>query len=367
MEIYIYNKDIELKGIIDTFIFFRWVRKYRDCGEFELHCPLDENTNKLFQMGDIISKKNDSEAGYVETIEKQLGQSGQEKIIIKGKFLIGYFGRRINWGRICFEGKTESLIRKIVKDNVINPENIDRKIPNLILGELKGFEEIIKYQNSFGNILEQIKNIINASNLGCRNILDVCQKKIIFDIYKGVDRSINNNITAPCIFSRDFENLDQQNLFCSSNKYANTCLIAGAGEENNRILTSIENNTGLDRYEIYVDARDITNEKQNSSTKEEIPLEQYKDFLLQRGTEKLEKCQLVTSFQGKISTYAAKNAYKKDFDLGDIISLLDKKWGYRADTRITEIEETYEPGKNNLNLTFGNSIPTIIDRLQEVQ
>ncbi len=64
-------------------------------------------------------------------------------------------------------------MRKLVNDNAINPVNINRKIPNLILGNLKGFTEDIKYPNSFGNILEQLENISNTNNLGYRNILDI--------------------------------------------------------------------------------------------------------------------------------------------------------------------------------------------------
>lgn len=31
------------------------------------------------------------------------------------------------------------------------------------------------------------------------------------------------------------------------------------------------------------------------------------------------------------------------------------------DTRITEVKEIYEPGGNEIDLTFGNSQPTLID------
>ncbi len=151
----------------------------------------------------------------------------------------------------------KKLMRKLVNDNAINPVNINRKIPNLILGNLKEFTEDIKYPNSFGNILEQLENISNTNNLGYRNILDIKNRLIKFDVYKGVDRTLNNGTIAPCIFSRDFENILEQEYTDSLNNYRNTTLIAGAGEGKDRKITSIENGKGLDRYELYVDARDI--------------------------------------------------------------------------------------------------------------
>ena len=68
-------------------------------------------------------------------------------------------------------------MRKLVNDNAINPSNINRKIPNLKLGDLKSFTEEIKYQKSFGNVLEQLENISSTNNLGYRNILDFKNKK----------------------------------------------------------------------------------------------------------------------------------------------------------------------------------------------
>ncbi|MBO0538459.1 hypothetical protein EXQ27_07295 [Clostridium botulinum] len=262
MELYIFNRDLELKGILDIFTSLRWIRRYNKTGEFELHCALDSNTLELLKRENVIFKKNDVEAGYIETRQLKIGEDGQEYLEVKGKFLANYLDRRISWDRVSFDGKTEDLMRELVYYNAINPTNLDRKIPNLILGDLKGFNEDIKYTNSFGNIIEQLENISNTNNLGYRNILDIKSRKILFDVYKGVDRTINNGTIAPCIFSRDFENILEQEYMDSLNNYKNTCMIAGAGEGKDRKITSIENGKGLDRYELYVDARDITDKEE---------------------------------------------------------------------------------------------------------
>ncbi|BDB01705.1 hypothetical protein CBOS2020_17790 [Clostridium botulinum] len=168
----------------------------------------------------------------------------------------------------------------------------------------------------------------------------------------------------------------------SLNNYRNTTLIAGAGEGKDRKITSIENGKGLDRYELYVDARDITDKEEkekmvvdkdeegnvtgeHEETEEvEIPWERYKPLLLQRGKEKLSECEEIKTFDSKINTNG-NNVYKKDFDLGDIVTIVDKKWGIRIDTRITEIEEIYEEKGLEVNVVFGNNIPTIIDKIKQ--
>lgn len=374
MELYIFNKNLELKGILDTFTSLRWIRRYHKSGEFELHCPLNTNTLELLKKENIIYKKGDKEAGYIETRQLNIGTDGQELLEVKGKFLTNYLRRRINWGQLIFNGKTEELMRKLVNDNAINPSNVNRKIPNLILGSLKNFDDTIQYQDSYGNILSCLESISNTSNLGFKNTLDMENQKIIFEVYKGIDRTVDNGAIAPCIFSRDFENILEQEYFDSLNNYKNTALIAGAGEGKDRKLTSIEEGQGLNRYELYVDARDLQSTKQvektdedGNKTTEDVPMSdnEYIPMLLQRGNEKLAECYEVQTFDSKINTQG-NNTYKKDFDVGDIVTIVDKKWGIQVDTRITEVEEVYEGGKVEINPTFGNNIPTIIDKIKQV-
>ncbi|HIG0356305.1 TPA: siphovirus ReqiPepy6 Gp37-like family protein [Clostridium sporogenes] len=383
MELYIFSRDLELKGILDTFTSLRWIRRYSKTGEFELHCALNSNTLNLLKRENIIFKKDDVEAGYIETRQLKIGEDGQEYLEVKGKFLTNYLDRRISWDRVNFSGKTEELMRALVNYNAINPTNIDRKIPNLTLGSLKGFNEDIKYQNSFGNIIECLENISNTNNLGYRNLLNIKNRKIVFDIYKGVDRTINNGTIAPCIFSRDFENILEQEYMDSLNNYKNTTLIAGAGEGKDRKLTSIGNTKGLDRFELYVDARDLNDKEEkkkivvdrdeegnvtgeHEETYEvEIPWDRYEPQLLQRGKEKLEEYKEIQTFDSKINVLG-NNKYKVDFDLGDIVTVVDKKWGIKIDVRITEIEETYEDKGLGVNVTFGNNIPTIITKIKQL-
>ncbi|HIG0362067.1 TPA: siphovirus ReqiPepy6 Gp37-like family protein [Clostridium sporogenes] len=383
MELYIFSRDLELKGILDTFTSLRWIRRYSKTGEFELHCALNSNTLDLLKRENIIFKKDDVEAGYIETRQLKIGEDGQEYLEVKGKFLTNYLDRRISWDRVNFSGKTEELMRALVNYNAINPTNIDRKIPNLTLGSLKGFNEDIKYQNSFGNIIECLENISNTNNLGYRNLLNIKNRKIVFDIYKGVDRTINNGTIAPCIFSRDFENILEQEYMDSLNNYKNTTLIAGAGEGKDRKLTSIGNTKGLDRFELYVDARDLNDKEEkkkivvdrdeegnvtgeHEETYEvEIPWDRYEPQLLQRGKEKLEEYKEIQTFDSKINVLG-NNKYKVDFDLGDIVTVVDKKWGIKIDVRITEIEETYEDKGLGVNVTFGNNIPTIITKIKQL-
>ncbi len=96
-----------------------------------MHCSLDFKTLELLKRENVIFKKNDVEAGYIETRQLKIGENAQEYLEVKGKFLTNYLDRRISWDRVNFSGKTEELMRKLVLENAINPTNLNRKIPNL--------------------------------------------------------------------------------------------------------------------------------------------------------------------------------------------------------------------------------------------
>lgn len=362
MELYIFDKELNLIHIVENFTSLIWTRRYYKIGEFELHLPLTIENVEFLIKGNIIYKKDDLEAGYIETRQIEVNEEGKEILQIKGKFITNYTNRRINWGQLLFNGKSEALMRKLINDNCINPSNSSRKIPLLELGELKNYTETIEYQNSYGSLEEELESIALTNEFGYRINFNHIEKKLIFEVYKGVNRSVNQSLIAPCIFSRDFENILNQTYMESNNNYKNTALVAGEGEGSQRILVDINNNSsGLNRYELFVDARGLQKEIDDKVLTDT----EYKNILMQRGKEKLAEYVEVKTFESKVNT-KGNNVYKVDYDLGDIVTVVDKKWGITLDTRITEIEEVYEEGKIEINPTFGNSIPTIIDSIKRM-
>ena len=73
-------------------------------------------------------------------------------------------------------------------------------------------------------------------------------------------------------------------------------LVAGAGEDLNRKTLMLgTDNKGLNRYELFVDARDIADTKMSGDTEVSIPIEEYNKLLEVRGIEKLNETSSGTS------------------------------------------------------------------------
>lgn len=355
--LYVFDRELNFQGIIEGYSNFRWIRKYSKCGEFELHCGLTSEALGLLKKGNIVWKKDDFEAGYINHRNLKQDAEGKEILVVRGKFLTGYLSQRIIWGIETLNTTSELAIKQLVNSNAINPSNTDRKIDLMLLGEVKGYAQTVSMQTSYKNLLDEAENIASTNDLGIRTLIDIQNRQMIFDIYEGVDRTAGQNVNAPAIFSKEFENILEQEFIDSSTNFRNIALIAGEGEGSLRQLTTIGQGIGLDRREIFIDARDLQ--------QEDLSTNEYIELLKNRGQIKLSEYADIQTFDSKINLNS-NLTYKKDFDLGDLVTCTSKKWGITIDTRITEIEEIHDSNGKQINVIFGNNIPTLIDKLKAV-
>ena len=367
MDLEIYDKNYELLGVLDNFELLKWNRRYYIPGKFEITCPLTTDNLELLKKGNIIYKSGD-EAGFIDYRNIKLSSLGNEVLYIKGEFLTGFLGRRIIWDQLCYTGTVEGLCRKIVEENCINPKNLNRRIPLLSLGALKNFSEAIEYQNSYGNIINELEGLSRSYGMGYKVKFNYDLRMLEFEVYKGLDRTDSQNINDKALFSRQYENILEQDYIESLVDYRNTALIAGEGEGTNRKMASIEKGIGLERYEFYVDARDLRSTKQVGDSEVVIPDNEYTSMLTQRGYSKLEEHKEVLCFDSVINTSAYQESliYKTDYDLGDIVTVYDEKWNITVDTRITEVEEIYQNSGMSINVIFGNDMPTIYNKIKRM-
>ena len=365
MQIYVFDRNLNFTGAIDNYSSLRWRRRFNQFSEFELHCPLNTDTLSLLIRGSIICKSDTTEeAGFIEYRELQQNEQGEEFLVIKGKFLKSYLDRRIIWLQELLNCTHEVAMRTLVKDQCITPTLTDRVMPNLQLGTLKNYVGNINYQVTYNNLFDELINLTNLSNLGFRILLDTINKKLNFDVYQGLDRTAGQAINPRCIFSADFDNILSQNYIDSSNNLKNVALVAGVGVGPARKLVTVGSSAGLDRFEMFVDANNLSNI--NSVDSSVIADATYLPMLTAKGTADLALTADIKTFDSKVNTNS-NLVYKTDYDLGDKVTCLNKKWGLTMDTVIVEIEEIYEAQGTKINVVFGNNIPTLADKIKIIQ
>ncbi|WP_415782946.1 Gp37-like protein, partial [Bacillus manliponensis] len=127
-------------------------------------------------------------------------------------------------------------------------------------------------------------------------------------------------------------------------------LVAGQGEGAARKLVAINDNlSGFERKELFVDARDLSNKTQDDRVLTDA---EYEKLLIERGNSKLAESQTIQTFESGISLHS-NLVYKEDFELGDIVTIENKRWGLTLNTRITVVEEIYENDRVDIRVNFG--------------
>ena len=379
MQLYVLDRNFTVLGIIDNYECLVWQRNYYKPSSFSMQIIPTFEQFELLKKGNILLKNdNTKEAMYIDHRELEENEDGEEVLLVEGYSLTQWIDRRITLYKQLEKGNAETVIRNYINTNCIDTKDINRKLSNLIQGVNNNLGQEVDYNSHYKPLLEEIESIATTNELGYRIDLDLSNKQYIFEVYKGLDRTVNQNINSKAIFSTEFENVSKQKYVDSDNNYRNMVLVAGAGEDENRkTLTLGIENEGLNRYELFVDARDISDKesktrivideftgKEKEETYEvEIPIEAYNKLLEARGKDKLSECTKIETFDCVISN-TNNLIYRTDYDLGDKVSIINKKWGLMLNERIISITETYDSEGLNIDIEIGNNIPTLIEKIK---
>ncbi len=341
MEIYVYNSDIELKGVIDSFASLRWRRRFFEPGEVELHLPATTESIAMLTEGGILHRLDRREAAVIEGIAVSGGENGDE-LTVTARMGSCLLSRRIVTPTFSFTGTVEEAMRRLVSDNAITA----RPIPGLALGDARGYAEACDFQATYKTVLTVLGALARSAPLGFTCRLDVPGKAWVFEVYRGTDRTVTQSALPYVLFSAEFGNIAEPQYTLNSQGYANFAYVGGAGEGSSRTIVQVDRTNGAPRRELWVDAKDLQ--------KGSLTTQKYQDQLTQRGLEKLAAAAMTQSFEAA-AVDTANFAYLTDWDLGDIVSF--EKWGILLNQRITEAEEVYEGGTETITAVCGTPLP----------
>jgi hypothetical protein len=365
----ILTPQLDLLAEIDNHESLLFTRRWHEVGEFELRINRYKRHTELLQRGNLIMLgASRSKVGIIRHREIELDENGKasENWIVKGIALKGVVAQRItvppdgdSHDRV--NSSAETVMKHYVDRHVVNPVDVKRKIDMIVIASDQQRGSNISWESRFKNLAEELVEISKASGLGWDVILDLQQKKWIFDVFEGRDLTVNQSVNPPVIFSPQFESLKQLSFVESDYNYRNYGYIAGQGEGADRRVVEVGDAEGLSRIETFIDARDISEQDEDQQA---LPEAEIIAKLQQRGQQKLAEFEQEFFLEGQILTNSP-FVYEKDYDLGDIVTIQNREWGVTRDARITEIKEIYEPGGFQIEATFGESRPTLVKKLKQ--
>lgn len=342
----IIDDEFNYLGQIDNYTSLMLGKSYHGISSCELHLQADAvNADKLVAENIIFTATNKA---YV-ILYRERG-SASNTMIIRGLEVKSYLSRLLTYpltGQAYH--RVNSNIETIMK-NYVTAQLTRKGISNIQVATNQNRGTTTVFQTRYKNLAEELEKLSILGGLGWDITLDLENKKFIFDIVESKDRSINQSINPPAIFSTEYDNIGEQTLIESKLSYGNVAVVAGQGEGAAREITVVGTANGLDAYEIFVDARDIENAA-------DLPA---------RGEQKLSELQEIMTFDSEV--YTDKNLrYEEDFNLGDIITMKNTNWNVTEESRIATLTEIYEGTGFRLDVSFGEGLPTVADILKEIQ
>lgn len=321
-------------AIIDTYSSLIWCKRYFDIGALDLQIEATTETINLLQKGRYITRNDDETIYVIQNIEISTEANKDNSLLVGAVDCKSILGQRIIWNQTVVNNITvENYIRQLINENVINPVNVDRKINHFVLNTAKGYTERITQQATYEQLDEKIISLCKSNNYGWTIGFDTENKQFYFDLYKGVDRSQGQQLVPMVAFSPEYDNLISSKYTKDSSDFKNVALIGGEGEGVSRTTTTYGSATGMNRFEMFVDAK---SDSTNSGTV--ISPQEYNQQLQTKGKEALSNKVDKTSFEG--SVVSDSYIYKTDYNLGDIVTLKNE-YGIMSNARIVEIIEVW--------------------------
>lgn len=257
IDLYVLNEDLEIVGIIDSYSSLIWANRYDKNGDCEVYIEANkENVELLKQDYYLIRTDDDNMACKIKYIEIDTNAENGDYLTVMGHDTKDILSQRIVWKQTNINGKAENCIYNLVDKNFINTEIQDRKFQNkngkakLLLDKKQGFTETMTGQTSYIDVEEKTQEICRKFGWGYK--VKVRDENFYFSLYKGEDRS------DKVVFSSDFENLQSTKYASDKTNIKNVALIGGEGEGSKRSKEIAGQGVGSDRYETFVDAKDIS-------------------------------------------------------------------------------------------------------------
>ncbi|MBH0166286.1 discoidin domain-containing protein [Fictibacillus sp. 7GRE50] len=265
----ILSPNVDLLAEIDNYESMYLIRRFHGIGEIEVRINrYKKHTNLLVKGNLFIVGSSLNKAYIIKHREIELDQDGKitENWLIRGFSLKSILGQRITVPPLTTaydnkQGNAETVMKHYVDGNAVNALDPTRDISQLIIATNQNRGSTVSWQSRFKNLAEEMTSISLVSGLGWGINLDYSLKKWVFDCHEGRDLTVNQSILPPVIFSPQFDSLKSLHYTESELNYKNTAYVAGQGEGiQRRVIELNDTNSGLNRHEIFVDARDVPEE-----------------------------------------------------------------------------------------------------------
>ena len=356
-------------GEVNQYTSLEWKKAYQEYGEFKLKAPITPENIELLKEGNVIWIREE-DAMIIQIVKQDDNSDGTREFEVEGRSLVCLLEHRCLWDSVNYENQYASTIMyDIVNKNCVNPSLTKRKIPFLSNATDAKIGGQISYQKTGESVYEVLTEIAETSKLGFRINFDPYNKKFVFEVYSGTDRSVNQSVVPFVEFSTEVDDILESSFYHNAQDYRNVAWVWGEkmdpDDENYQPQIKYETGStdavGFKRKELFVDADDVERVVQDNDG-EDIVLSEtvYKQQLAQKGQEELGENPLSETMEASLRQFGRlQNVLDQDYFLGDIVTITDTIMRVRVDARVTSY--TYNITNDfTIDMTFGYGYPTLM-------
>lgn len=366
MKLEIFNKGNRTRdNMIKTYNYVSYKDEFNNKGEFTIIVPSNEDTLRILTFGNYILFE-DGVVGIIRKISNL--QEEQGEVTISGTLTNGLLSSRVFLKTSSYYDNITNISRQMVSDLILTPENEKRRIHFIKLSEDEKYipqsDEKIRKQYTGDNLLTAISELFLPNGYGYElyPVIKNYNKEtgqysnldnMEFRVIKPKDRTIDNKDgNVPIVFSFDLDNLSRLIYEEDGSDYCTVAIVASEGVGENRKIIEVgdTSKSGSDRFELYVDARDLQTENEDGTT---ISNEELEELMNQRGLEKLSEHRKFISMDGTINTGSMSYTYKKDFFKGDYVSVYSTELNRYFNLQISSVSKSISNGVEYMDLEFG--------------
>ena len=315
-------------GARESWTSLLWVETYNTLGSFTLELPPTDANKSLFTVGRWLQR---SDGNVPMRICTAATTNTSGNLILTGHDGKWTLSRRVSTAVISNENAQDAM-RQLVRN--MPPW------PRLAVGPEADLPDKFPLQTSGGSILDYCTTIGTACDMGFDVLIEGGgeNKALVFVCRKP---EYNDNRR----YSASFGNLAAEMFNFSDVAYCNVAVVQGAGEGSARATVTVGDITasGADRREMYVDARDIQPDEE-----ETIDSPAYLAKLENRGLQKLQERPRREAIEFEV--------YDNSLQIGDIVKALLPDLGYDATARVTEIIYQSQPDKTTRTVRVGTPV-----------
>lgn len=379
----ILDDTMRIVDFLRKYEYSQYQYKAREIGTFQINAMLDkENLYLMDKTKNFYVLFDDDVFGVIESVKRESDSETSRVFIIKGSLALKLLEYRVIKGQLTFKGKSYKYIEELVKQNLIMSDEENRNVALAVEFEdeerLKSVCSTIDKQITGGSLWDEISEVAEADKL--RIVLKpnvvVINRENPYNIDgwtliigAGEDRTRNrgNKVVSPVVFSQSLSNIANTDYIVDRGKLRNTVYIAGEGEGTDRKWYNIDVNSdvtfgerkGWNRRELWVDARDVQSEQDNK----QLTDTEYEELIKQRANEKAKDNDLSEEYTATVTDITKQYTYKKDYNIGDFVTIADEELGMEIDAQITNVIITRQDDRNIIDIEFiyGSRIKDIIE------